>query len=74
MYLGLDLGTSGLKGILIDEDQRMVAEATAPLSVARPRDGWSEQSPADWIVAAETVIGSLPANARVAVRAIGLAG
>lgn len=30
MYIGLDLGTSGLKGLLIDDDQKIVAEATAP--------------------------------------------
>lgn len=74
MYLGLDLGTSGLKGVLIDDDQRVVAEATAPLSVSRPQDGWSEQSPADWIAAAEAVIGTLPAVARTAIRGIGLSG
>ncbi len=74
MYLGLDLGTSGLKGILIDDDQRVVAEATAPLTVSRPQDGWSEQSPADWIVAAEAVVGALPADGRAAIRGIGLSG
>lgn len=74
MYLGLDLGTSGLKGVLIDDRQRVVAEATAPLSVSRPQDGWSEQSPADWIAAAEAVIGALPAEARAAIRGIGLSG
>ena len=40
MYIGLDLGTSSLKGILIDGTQRVRAEATAPLRVSRPRDGW----------------------------------
>jgi xylulokinase len=74
MYLGLDLGTSGLKGIITDEAQKIVAEATAPLTVSRPRAGWSEQSPADWVVAAEAVLGALPAKARAAVRAIGLSG
>lgn len=74
MYLGLDLGTSGLKAILIDDDQAIVAEATAPLSVSRPQDGWSEQSPADWIAAAESAIGALPAGARAAIRGIGLSG
>lgn len=74
MYLGLDLGTSGLKGVLVDESQRIVAEATAPLGVSRPRDGWSEQSPADWIRAAETVMGALPADGRAALRGIGLSG
>ena len=38
MYLGLDLGTSGLKGLLIDEGQRAIAEASAPLTVSRPRE------------------------------------
>ena len=46
-YLGIDLGTSGLKAIVIDADQRPVGQATVPLSVARPRPGWSEQAPAD---------------------------
>ena len=49
MYLGLDLGTSGLKGVVIDDDQNAVAVADAPLSVLRPHEGWSEQVPADWI-------------------------
>lgn len=74
MFLGLDLGTSALKAVLVDGDQRVVAEASAPLSVSRPRDGWSEQSPADWIMAAEAVIGALPAEGRAAIRGIGLSG
>lgn len=75
MYIGLDLGTSGLKGILMDEDQGVVAEATAPLTVSRPAEGWSEQSPADWIAAAEQVMDALAAKASLsAVRGIGLSG
>ncbi len=75
MYLGLDLGTSGLKGILIREDQSIAGEASAPLSVVRPADGWSEQAPADWIAAAETVFGALAADPGLGdLRAIGLSG
>jgi xylulokinase len=74
MYIGLDLGTSGLKGILIDEDQNVLAEASAPLTVQRPRDGWSEQCPADWIAAAEAVMDRLSAHDLAAVRGIGLSG
>lgn len=59
MYLGLDLGTSGLKGMLIDSDQAVIGAATAPLTVERPHDGWSEQDPASWIKAAEAVLGEL---------------
>ena len=74
MYIGLDLGTSGLKGILIDADQAVLAEATAPLTVQRPAEGWSEQSPADWVAAAETVLDALSAQDLGAVRGIGLSG
>jgi xylulokinase len=74
MYIGLDLGTSGLKGVLIDEDQTLLAEATAPLGVSRPAPGWSEQSPADWIAAAETVLDGLAAHGLGQVRGIGLSG
>ncbi|KKL64225.1 hypothetical protein LCGC14_2167170 [marine sediment metagenome] len=75
MFLGLDLGTSGLKAVLIDEDQRLKAEATAPLTVSRPAPGWAEQHPADWIVAAESVFDQLSAHTDLsAVRGIGLSG
>jgi xylulokinase len=74
MYIGLDLGTSGVKGLLMTEDQRVLAEASAPLTVSRPADGWSEQSPADWIAATEQVMDQLSAQGLGAVRAIGLSG
>jgi len=74
MFIGLDLGTSGLKGVLIDEGQRVLAEATAPLTVSRPHDGWSEQLPSDWIAAAEAVMGALAAHGLGQVRGIGLSG
>ncbi|OYU18632.1 MAG: xylulokinase [Rhodobacteraceae bacterium PARR1] len=74
MYIGLDLGTSGLKGILIDDKQGVLAEASAPLSVSRPHEGWSEQSPADWISAAESVLQQLSAHGLGKVRGIGLSG
>ncbi|MBL4915704.1 xylulokinase [Szabonella alba] len=74
MYLGLDLGTSGLKGLLIGEDQKVLAEAQAPLTVQRPADGWSEQRPADWITAAETVMDQLSRQGLENVRGIGLSG
>ena len=75
MYIGLDLGTSGLKGILIGEDQAVLAEATAPLTVQRPHEGWSEQAPSDWISAAETVLDRLAAQQSLGqVRGIGLSG
>jgi xylulokinase len=75
MYIGLDLGTSGLKGIVIDDAQEVLAEATAPLDVSRPADGWSEQDPATWLAAADKVMRALGSRVSLAgVRGIGLSG
>ncbi|AWX93019.1 xylulokinase [Paracoccus mutanolyticus] len=77
MYLGLDLGTSGIKAMLVDDRFATVGVAHAPLSVSRPQPGWSEQDPADWIAGAEAVIAALlrdhPA-AMARLQAIGLSG
>jgi xylulokinase len=77
MYLGLDLGTSGVKALLIDGDQRIVASAAGHLDVSRPHSGWSEQAPADWVRATEDAMLALKSShARevAAVRGIGLSG
>lgn len=77
MYLGIDLGTSGVKALLIDDAQNPVASATSSLEVSRPHDGWSEQDPASWIAATENVLDALKlshAKELAAVRGIGLSG
>lgn len=77
MYLGLDLGTSGLKAVLVDDAQAVIGSATAPLSVSRPHPGWSEQDPAQWWRALEQVLDTLKARhpaELAAVRGIGLSG
>jgi xylulokinase len=75
MHLGLDLGTSGLKALVIDDAQALVAEAHAPLEVQRPHPGWSEQRPEDWIAACETVLDALAAKGVLGrVASIGLSG
>lgn len=77
MYLGLDLGTSALKALLIDDDQRIVGSASADLDVSRPASGWSEQKPQDWIEACETAIFLLKiehGKAFSTLRGIGLSG
>jgi len=77
MYIGLDIGTSSVKAILLDEDQALVASATADLTVERPHPGWSEQDPDSWWTACETVLDALKTQVPkelAAVRGIGLSG
>ena len=77
MYLGIDLGTSSVKVLLIDADQAVVGSATSPLEVSRPHPGWSEQDPADWIAATEAALADLKAQKPAelaAVKGIGLSG
>ncbi|MEP3047084.1 MAG: xylulokinase [Roseibium sp.] len=77
MYIGLDIGTSSVKAILLGEDQSLIASATADLKVERPHPGWSEQDPDSWWTACEKVLDTLKAeapNELAAVKGIGLSG
>lgn len=48
MYLGLDLGTSGLKGVVVDDNGNVIAQETVELSISTPNPTWSEQDPSSW--------------------------
>ncbi|RFC65493.1 xylulokinase [Fulvimarina endophytica] len=75
--LGLDLGTSSLKALIVGEDGKPVASASESLSVERPAFGWSEQNPESWIVACEAVLSRLKSehpDALAKVAGIGLSG
>src|SRR4051812_15930256 len=47
-FLGLDVGTSGVKAMLVSTSGEVVASATTPLAMRTPRPGWAEQDPEDW--------------------------
>ena len=77
MYLGLDLGTSELKALLLSDQHQVVATARAPLTVQRPQALWSEQDPASWWRALENVMDQLRCEQPEALsrlQAIGLSG
>tara|TARA_B100000073_G_scaffold254101_1_gene214117 strand:+ start:1289 stop:2773 length:1485 start_codon:yes stop_codon:yes gene_type:complete len=59
MYIGIDLGTSGVKTILIDYNQDILATAHSPLTVQSPQDGFNEQDPNSWIKATEICLAEL---------------
>lgn len=77
MYLGIDIGTSSVKAVLVDEGQHMRASASAALSVSRPQALWSEQNPEDWWTAVCQAVAELRHKAGAAwaeIKAIGLSG
>ena len=45
---GIDVGTSGVKCIIVAEDGRVTASQTRSYPLSNPKEGWSEQNPADW--------------------------
>ncbi len=63
MYLGLDLGTSAAKAILVDDRQAVRARAACACPVSRPAPGWVEQDPQAWIGAVRTLLAELRASA-----------
>ena len=77
MFLGIDIGTSAVKALLVDGDENGLATATLPVATSRPQPLWSEQDPDDWWRATVDAIARLRAQAGPvwsAVRAIGLSG
>ncbi len=77
MYLGLDLGTSSVKAMLIDDAQQVIGVGHAALTVQRPHPGWSEQAPGEWLRATEEAVAALKAShpkELAAVKGIGLSG
>lgn len=76
-YLGLDIGTSAVKAVLIDADQTILASESASMDVTRPQPGWSEQDPESWISATKEAMAKVKAvqpEALSRLQGIGLSG
>lgn len=75
MYLGIDIGTSSVKTVLFDRDQKLLGQASAALTVSRPKPGWSEQDADSWWSAVlETIDAVAAAHSLAGLRGIGLSG
>ena len=64
LFLGVDVGTSGLKAVLLDEAGHTVDEATSEYGVRSPQPGWTEQDPDQWWSALHDALTSLWARGR----------
>ncbi len=78
VYLGMDVGTSGVKAVLVNEAGAIVATASRELALSHPAPLWSEQDPDAWVDAAIAAVDEScrRASARdgAQVRGIGLSG
>jgi xylulokinase len=70
-FLGLDIGTSSVKALLVDAAQRVVAEASAALEASRPHPLWSEQNPDDWFEGVDAAVAAIRRQAPRAFAALG---
>ena len=76
-FLGVDIGTSGAKCVLIDETPRLLASAGREYPILTPHPGWAEQDPETWVAAALTAIAHVLRTSGIdprQVAGIGLAG
>lgn len=75
-FLGIDLGTSGIRLLLVDEDGLPIGSTERSYHASHPHPGWSEQDPSDWIAALEDSVAELRDNYPqfAALRGIGVAG
>jgi xylulokinase len=80
MFIGIDLGTSGVKAVLLDRDGQVRFTSVQPIGISRPQPRWSEQDPEEWWTATSTAVADLLAQAEAAgivvnkIEAIGLTG
>ena len=74
MFLGIDLGTSSAKALLLDVDGSVVGAGSAPYPVLNPHPGWAESNPADWWEAATVAVHEALGERGAEVAAVGLSG
>ncbi|MGQ9729687.1 MAG: xylulokinase [Candidatus Zipacnadales bacterium] len=75
--MGIDVGTSGTRTVLVDESGQLVSSATAEHPLLLPAPGWAEQNPADWVATAQATIRQVLADSGLQgseVKGIGLSG
>lgn len=74
MLLGIDLGTSSAKALLLATDGTVIDEASSSYPVNAPRPGWAESDPADWWTAVAIAVRTAVKDRENKIQAIGLSG
>lgn len=77
VWMGLDIGTSSTKAVLIDSSGRLLARAGQEYPILSPRPGWAEQDPFQWLEAAQHCAAQVMRASGIApgaVQGVGLTG
>jgi xylulokinase len=74
LLVGLDVGTGGARAVAVDEEGRVVTEASSGYPLHSPRPGWTEQDPEDWWRASREVLERVNAEVEDEVVGLGLTG
>ena len=77
MFLGIDLGTSSIKVVLLDNEEKLIDSASVPLTIQHPQPGFSEQNPQEWWQALQHAMQQLKQRQSILlqqVKAIGFSG
>lgn len=76
-YLGLDLGTSSIKTVLFDVEGKEIAQSSLEYPIYQPHNGWAEQEPKDWYIAAVKTVRTVMEQSQIpkeAVKGLGISG
>ena len=63
LTIGIDLGTSGVKAVILQDAETVLADAAQPITVSIPHVGWSEQNADDWVAAVWSCLDRLATSA-----------
>ena len=74
MYIGVDLGTSAVKLLLMDDDGQIVKSISKEYPISFPKDGWSEQNPEDWYTQSVAGIREFSSGCEDRIEGIGVGG
>ena len=74
LYIGIDLGTSSLKGLLVNRKGDIIRSSSREYNVEYPHNGWSQQDPEDWLKAMNAVLTELSEGHRDDIKGISFGG
>ncbi len=73
-YIGIDLGTSSLKGVVVNKAGEVLRSTSVSYDISAPFPNWSEQHPHVWLAALQNVLKTLTQGIKNEIYGLGIAG